>query len=474
MAESWATFGIDLHLELAGKRVLAGLETAVRDAVRTGRLHPGSELPSSRVLALDLGIARNTVSEAYTQLVAEGWLTARRGSGTRVTRRDPASRPSAALPLAAADPSRPRFDLRTGMPDPALFPRTGWLAASRRALSSAPNQALGYTDPRGRGELRRALAEYLARSRGVHADPELIVICSGFTQGLGLLCRVLHSRGATRLAVEAYGLPLHREVAVASGLALKPLPVDNDGVMLDQAGDAEAMLLTPAHQFPLGVVLGPERRHETVGWARAGGHLVIEDDYDGEFRYDRQPVGALQALDPDHVVYAGSASKSLAPGLRLGWLVVPPHLIDDVTSAKRLADVHSSTLDQLALAEFIASGAYDHHVRRSRLAYRRRRDRLAAALRQNAPQVHITGIAAGLHALLELPPGSIEDDLVTRAARQGIAVEGLQAYRCGEAEHVPAIVVGYAAPPQHALTNAIARLCAILNNTAPDPRDTAP
>jgi len=191
---------------------------------------------------------------------------------------------------------------------------------------------------------------------------------------------------------------------------------------------------------------------------------VIEDDYDGEFRYDRQPVGALQALAPDHVVYAGSVSKSLAPGLRLGWLVVPPHLIEDVATAKRLADVHSSTLDQLALAEFITSGAYDHHVRRSRLAYRRRRDRLAGELQQHAPHVRITGIAAGLHALLELPLDCTERDVVTRAARQGIAVEGLETYNRGQDAHVPALVVGYSAPAQHAFTGAIARLCAVLNN----------
>lgn len=464
MAESWATFGVDLHLELAGKRVRAGLETALRDAVRTGRLRPGSELPSSRVLAVDLGIARNTVSEAYAQLVAEGWLTARRGSGTRVTSRDPASAPSTSPPSDTAAPSRPRFDLRAGTPDLASFPRTGWLAASRRALHSAPNHALGYADPRGSRALRRALAEYLARARGVQADPELIVICSGFTQGLGLLCRVLRSRGASRLAVEAYGLPVHREVAESTGLALEPVPVDTDGVMVDRAGDADAMLVTPAHQFPLGVALGPDRRHEAVAWARDGARLVIEDDYDGEFRYDRQPVGALQALAPDHVVYAGSVSKSLAPGLRLGWLVVPPHLIEDVATAKRLADVHSSTLDQLALAEFITSGAYDHHVRRSRLAYRRRRDRLAGELQQHAPHVRIIGIAAGLHALLELPLDCTERDVVTRAARQGIAVEGLETYNRGQDAHVPALVVGYSAPAQHAFTGAIARLCAVLNN----------
>jgi GntR family transcriptional regulator / MocR family aminotransferase len=438
----------------------------LRDAVRTGRLHPGSRVPSSRALAEDLGIARNTVADAYGQLVAEGWLTARRGSGTRVVDRNPATETVASMPAAVEDRTYTRFNLRAGSPDLASFPRTGWLAASRRALHAAPNDALGYSDPRGRTILRRALADYLSRARGVHADPELIVVCSGFTQGLGLLCQVLRARGATTLAVEAYGQPSHRRVAVAARLGLRALAVDTRGATLSQAGGADAVLLTPAHQFPLGVVLGPDRRDEAVRWARLGGSLVIEDDYDGEFRYDRQPVGALQALAPDHVVYAGSASKSLAPGLRLGWLVLPPDLIDDVTAAKELADGQSSTLDQLTLAEFITSGAYDHHVRRCRLAYRARRDRLAGALRQQAPHVRVTGVAAGLHVVLELPAGQNEDEVVARAASRGLAIEGLQTYNGTDQQHFPALVVGYGAPPQHAFTGAVARLCAVLNDRA--------
>jgi GntR family transcriptional regulator/MocR family aminotransferase len=415
---------------------------------------------------MDLGIARNTVVDAYGQLVAEGWLTARRGSGTRVTDRYAAPGPVASLPAAVEDRTHARFNLRAGSPDLASFPRTGWLAASRRALSAAPNEALGYSDPRGRAELRRALADYLSRARGVHADPELIVVCSGFTQGLGLLCQVLRSRGATTLAVEAYGQPSHRRVAMGAGLGLSALAVDSLGARLDQAGEADAVLLTPAHQFPLGVVLGPDRRNEAVRWARTHGGLVIEDDYDGEFGYHRQPVGALQALASDHVVYAGSASKSLAPGLRLGWLVLPPDFMDDVTAAKELADGQSSSIDQLALAEFIVSGSYDHHVRRCRLAYRRRRDRLAEALRQEAPHVRITGVAAGLHALLELPCGQNEHEVVARAASHGLAIEGLQAYNATDQQRSPALVVGYGAPPQHAFTGAVARLCAVLNYPA--------
>jgi len=241
------------------------------------------------------------------------------------------------------------------------------------------------------------------------------------------------------------------------------VPVDPDGAVLGDLGGADALLLTPTHQFPLGVPLAPARRRRAADWASSAGAVIIEDDYDGELRYDRQAVGALQALAPEHVVYAGTASKSLAPGLRLGWLVLPSRMVDEVAAVKAAAGRLSSSLDQLTLAEFIASGAYDRQVRRVRLAYRRRRDRLVAALRASAPQVQVTGIAAGLHAVLRLPPGADEDGLVARAARHGLAVEPLGAYRMpGQDGGGPALVVGYATPPSHAYSTAVARLCAVL------------
>jgi GntR family transcriptional regulator/MocR family aminotransferase len=397
--------------------------------------------------------------------VAEGWLTARRGSGTTVADRavsaNQVSEPDLPGPAERARP--PRYDLRPGSPDLSLFPRPGWLAAARRAVNSAPSAALGYADPRGRPELRAALAGYLARARGVQADPDRIVICGGFTQGLALLSQVLRARGVTTLAIEACGQPSYRDQVRASGLALALLPVDEAGAATGQLPGtaAGAVLLTPAHQFPLGAVLAPRRRTQAIGWARGTGGVIIEDDYDGEFRYDRQPVGAMQALAPGHVVYAGSASKSLAPGLRLGWLVLPTGLAGEVAAARALADRQGSAFDQLTLAEFIGSGQYDRQVRRARLAYRRRRDRLAATLRQ-APRLRVTGIAAGLHALLELPPGSAEDDLVARAARRGLAVEGLGPYCAPGHPRGPALVIGYGTPPEHAFTGALARLCAVL------------
>jgi GntR family transcriptional regulator / MocR family aminotransferase len=461
MSSAWATSGIDLHLDPAGPRVRAGLENALRTAVQTGRLGPGARLPSSRVLARDLGIARNTAANAYGQLVAEGWLTARQGSGTRVADRAAEVTPQPARP--GRGQGRVRYDLRPGSPDLSAFPRADWIGAARRALNAAPDEALGYSDPRGRPELRASLAAHLARTRGVRATADGLVVCSGFAQGFGLLCRVLCARGATTLAVEEYCLPAHRDAAIAHGLSLRILPVDGDGAMTTQLGDADAVLLTPAHQFPLGVTLAADRRTAAVDWAIRTGGLIIEDDYDGEFRYDRQPVGAMQALAPEHVAYAGTASKTLAPGLRLGWLALPGYLHADVIATKALTDPQTSVLDQITLSQFIVSGAFDRHVRRSRLAYRRRRDRLAAALERHAPRARISGIAAGLHALVELPAGHEEHDVVTRARRHGLAVEGLHVYAAGpERRHTPALVAGYATPPEHAFTATLERLCAVL------------
>jgi GntR family transcriptional regulator / MocR family aminotransferase len=460
MKKTWANFGIDLHLDLPASRVRAGLENALRGAVRDGRLPPGARLPPSRTLAADLGIARNSVADAYGQLVAEGWLTARTGSGTWVTPRTVRPRPApAAVPEAIAPP---RYDLRPGVPDLGAFPRRAWLAAARAALAAAPDHVLGYPDPRGLPQLRAALAGYLARARGVSVTGDRIVVCSGSGHGLALICQALKARGATAVGVENYGHQAHRRIGEAHGLRLRALPVDGHGAVPDGLGPVAAVVLTPAHQFPLGVTLAPQRRRAVIEWAAASGGLVVEDDYDGEFRYDRQPVGAMQALAPDHVVYAGTASKSLAPGLRLGWLAVPAPLLDEVIAAKEAAGAHASALDQLALAELIGSGGYDRQIRHARLAYRRRRDRLAAAVRRHAPAVEVTGIAAGLHAVLRLPGDQGEDDMVASAAAHGLAIEGLTSFHAGGASHGPALVIGYGRPPDHAFTTALARLGAAL------------
>ncbi|MFD7066449.1 PLP-dependent aminotransferase family protein [Streptomyces sp. NPDC059913] len=470
MTESWATFGADLHLDTTGSTGLrAGLMHALREAVRTGRLAPGTRLPSSRSLAADLGMARNTVADAYAELVAEGWLTARQGSGTRVAARSEPRRSATRVVRARPVGARPVHNLRSGSPDLATFPRTEWLKAARRALAAAPHDAFGYGDPRGRIELRTVLADYLARARGVHADPERIMICAGFAQALRLMGDVLRKRRVRDVAVESYGLFLHRDLLRDSGLRLPCLPVDGFGARTGELAGMRgvgAVLMTPAHQFPTGVPLHPDRRAAAVDWARATGGLILEDDYDGEFRYDRQPVGALQGLDPESVVHLGTTSKSLAPGLRLGWLVMPERLVGEVCEAKGVSDWSSSALDQLTLAEFIASGAYDRHVRAMRLRYRRRRDQLVAALAERAPHARVSGIAAGLHAVIELPPGA-EPAALRAAAWQGLALEGLSRFRHPDAEpERDALVIGYGTPTDSAWAGALDALCRVL---PPDP-----
>ncbi|POX40875.1 GntR family transcriptional regulator [Streptomyces sp. Ru73] len=475
MSDSWADFGPDLYLDLPrtqGKR--AALVHALRDAARTGRLAPGTRLPSSRTLAADLGLARNTVAEAYAELVAEGWLTARQGSGTRVAERvarrpaAPAAARTRAQPPAAPPP--PAYDLTAGTPDVSAFPRTAWLAAARTALTAAPAEAFGYGTPAGRPELRAVLADYLARARGVHAHPDRIVLCTGFMQGLALLARLLRQSGAREAAVESYGLPFHRDVLARAGLRPVPLPVDAHGARTDTLAARPgpgAVLLTPAHQFPTGVPLHPDRRAAAVDWARRTGGLVLEDDYDGEFRYDGRQVGALQSLDPDHVVYLGTASKSLAPALRLSWLVLPERLVAPLLALKGTGEWQTAGLDQLTLAEFLSGGAYDRHVRTMRLRYRRRRDQLTAALAAHAPHIRVTGLAAGLHAVIGLPPGT-EPATLEAARREGLAVEGLAAFtapgqpagaeRTRPAELRDALVVGYGHPPDHAFSGALGAL----------------
>ncbi|MFD4698402.1 MocR-like pyridoxine biosynthesis transcription factor PdxR [Streptomyces niveus] len=484
MTESWAnasgerrvtavTVGADLHLELRGPGLRTGLMDALREAVRTGRLTPGTRLPSSRTLAADLGMARNTVADAYAELVAEGWLTARQGSGTRVARRAAPRTPAPSGPPARPVHRRPTHNLRAGTPDLGSFPRAEWLAASRRALTAAPNEALDYGDQLGRVELRTVLADYLARTRGVYADPERVVLCSGFVHGLALMAQVLAARrGRTRavVGVESYGLDFHRDILTAAGLRTPALALDELGTRTEEliSGQGElrgidAVLTTPAHQFPTGAALHPDRRAAMVDWARGAGGLILEDDYDGEFRYDRQPVGALQGLDPERVVYLGTASKSLAPGLRLAWMVLPKALVGEVVEAKGDVATVPSALDQLTLAEFIASGAYDRHVRSMRLRYRRRRDQLVEALAERAPECRVTGISAGLHAVVELPPGTDERTMIEAAAWQGLGIQGLSSFRHPSvAPGRDALVIGYGAPTDSAWTGALDALCRVL------------
>jgi GntR family transcriptional regulator/MocR family aminotransferase len=308
-----------------------------------------------------------------------------------------------------------RADLSYGRADVSSFPRAAWLRAIRGALAEAPNELFGYLPGRGVPQLRTAIADYLNRVRGTLAQPDHVVICTGYAQGIALLLGVLAAGGARRLALED---PSSRDDALltarAAGLEVVGVPVDQHGIRVDLLREtgADIVILTPSHQWPTGSVLSAENRTAVLSWAASRGAIVIEDDYDTEYRYDRTPAGALQGLAPDRVVYAGSASKTLAPGLRLGWLVLPGHLAEPMAAAKIAADRGSAALEQLALADLLTRGDFDRHLRRMRPVYRRRRDALLAALDRRLPWLQPAGISAGLHLVTWLPPHVDEATMV--------------------------------------------------------------
>jgi GntR family transcriptional regulator/MocR family aminotransferase len=426
----------------------------VRSGIRSGRLAPGTRLPGTRELARELGVSRGVAVEAYAQLTAEGYLTTARGAGSVVAAgATPAPSPLADAParLVPAVGPHPAYHFHPGIPDLAAFPRAAWQRSLRAALRSAPDAALGYGPVTGAEPLRESLAHYLGRARGVVAEPQRVVVTSGLTQGLALICRLLRARGARRVAMEDPGFLEHRMVVRHHGLEAVPVRVDDQGLQTAELErlDADAVVVTPAHQAPLGVVLAPERRTALLAWAQRRDALVFEDDYDAEYRYDRGPIGALQGLAPDRVVYAGSASKVLAPGVRLGWLVAPAGLVDELAREKRLDDVGSPVLDQLALADFLARGELDRHLRRMRPHYRQRRDALAAALAERLPQVRLGGIAAGLHAVALLPWETDEAALVAAARQRGVILHPLGDARFHTRSGPPGLWLGYGnlAPP---------------------------
>ncbi|MEV7044020.1 PLP-dependent aminotransferase family protein [Amycolatopsis sp. NPDC051061] len=454
--------GIDLHLDVSGGGPRArSIEAALREAVTSGRLPAGTRLPGTRGLADDLGIARGTVVAAYAQLVAEGWLVSATGSGTRVA--------DVALPPAArAVPVRPVIDLRPGRPDLSLFPHARWSAAVKRSLAAATAGSLDYGDPAGSRALREAVATYVSRARGVRAEPEAVVITSGFTHALAVLSRALRDAGAHTIATEDPGLAHHRRLIHGAGLSTAPLRVGPDGAdPADLPSRAGAVLLTPAHQHPRGVVLSREARTAFLAWADEHDGFVVEDDYDGEFRYDRHAAGALQALDPERVVFAGSASKALAPGLRLGWLVVPPRLRIPVLDALAATGATVGAPGQLALADLLDRGDYDRHVRRTRQLYRKRRTELATRLAE-LTDVPLDGVPAGLHALLPLASAQEERRIVDAGLGAGLQLASLHAagYWHSAARAKAGLIIGYGTPPQHAWRPALDALTEVLRGAA--------
>lgn len=417
------------------------LERSLREGIRSGRLRGGMRLPSTRTLALELGISRGVVTEAYGQLGAEGYLETRQGAATQVATAVRASAPHS--PARSLLPSF-TYHFHPGVPDLAGFPRASWLRSLRSAWRESPLDAIGYGDPRGVPELREALADYLGRVRGAAAEPENMVMCTGFMQGFSLLCRLLHSQGVEAIGMEDPGWQVHRLIAEQAGLRTVPVPVDDDGLCVDALVEADvaAVLVTPAHQFPTGCVLSRERRVALVDWAESGERLIVEDDFDAEYRYDRVAVGALQGLAPERVLYIGSASKRLAPGMRLGWMLVPSWLAWDLVAAKAIEDGGSEVVGQLALCDFIARGELDRHVRRMRLRYQQRHDALLSTLARHLPEARPGGAAAGLYELVELPEGVSEPALLAAAAARGVGMEGLAWHRFSP-DGAPGVLLGF-------------------------------
>ena len=458
---------VDLLVDLRqddGRPLRERLERELRDAVRCGRLAPSTALPSTRALAAQLGVSRGVIVEAYAQLVAEGYLSARQGAATVVAPR-PRAGAGLTTPAAGGWPSPPpRFDFRYGTPDLSAFPRAAWQASSARAMRAASDAQLGYGDARGALELREVLAAYLGRVRGVVADPRLLHISGGTRQALGFVWRLLRDGGAKRVGIEDPGWSAQRDSSLGAGLEVVAIPVDEHGLQITDlaALDIDAVVLTPAHQCPTGALLAPERRAALLDWARARRAWIVEDDYDAEYRYDRQPVGALQGMDPDRVLYAGSVSKTLAPALRLGWIVLPSALAEAASRRQATVDRGQPVLTQLTLADLIARGELDRHLRRTRRRYRDRRDALVAAVTRELPGARIEGIAAGLHALVRLPAGCDERATVSAALERGIALEGLEDFARAPGSSSPGLVLGYGNLTEPAIARGIAELAGAL------------
>jgi GntR family transcriptional regulator / MocR family aminotransferase len=441
----------------------AQIEEHLRQAIRTGALKPGARVPSTRDLARQLGVSRGLVVNAYAQLGAEGYLVVRQGALPRVA--DAVASEAADVEEAPA-PAAPRYDFRPSLPDVSMFPRDAWLRCVRKALAEMTDADLRYGDPRGAAPLRAALADYLGRVRGVVATPGRFVVTTGYRQSEHLVCHALAGRGAKRIALEDPGHPEQRLTVTRAGLEPVMIEVDEGGMRIDQLerADVDAVILTPTHQSPVGVPLSGERRAALLEWLRSRDAIALEDDYDAEYRYDRAAVGALQGLEPERVVYAGTVSKTLVPALRIGWLAVPSRLLDAIADEKRLADRTTAQIDQHALAHFLGGGELDRHLRRMRVRYRSRRDALVAALEEELPEARVEGIAAGLHATVVLPEGDDERAIADEAARRRVAIEVMGDYRTTGAGP-PTLLLGYGQIAEPSIRPGVAALAEAVRAT---------
>jgi GntR family transcriptional regulator/MocR family aminotransferase len=436
----------------------AQLERELRAAIRSGRLRSGAKLPASRLLAEELDVSRGVVVEAYSQLIAEGYLVARPGDGTRIADGLAQQPPAPRAPSGLAP--RIRYDLSSGVPDLSFFPRREWQSATVTALRDLPDAALSYGSRRGLRQLRTALADYLGRVRAVVADQERVFICAGASHGMAILWHTLRQRGARRIAVEDPCWSALPDTIAHAGLEAVPVAVDNRGLDVAHLDglDVDAVVLSPAHQYPTGAVLAPERRTDLIAWARRRGTLIVEDDYDAEYRYDRDPIAALQGLAPEHVAYVGTATKTLAPGVRLGWVLVPSHLVGEMAVQHGVARAVPSVLMQAAYATLLERGEIDRHLRRTRREYHSRRNVLIDAVTERLPDVSVEGAAAGLHVIAWLPAGSDESAIADAAAQRGVAVLTLHQDCSVTAPRGPALLLGYGLVSKPAIPRAVEQL----------------
>jgi GntR family transcriptional regulator/MocR family aminotransferase len=450
---------MEIHLAVDRSEPLrAQLERELRAAIRGGRMRAGSKLPPSRLLAEALGVSRGVVVEAYSQLAAEGYLVARAGDGTRIAeglaRRPPVARASA--PTAR----RISYDLRPGVPDLSLFPRREWQAAMSAAMRDLPDAALGYEPRGGLRQLRLALSDYLGRVRAVVCEPEQVLIASGAAQALRVVCETLRARGARRVAVEDPGTPVIYSTIERAGLQVVPIWVDEHGLdtaRLDSA-QVDAVVLTPAHQYPTGAVLAPDRRARVIEWARQHRILVVEYESDAEYRYNCEPIPSLQGAVPDQVIYIGTANTTLAPAVQLAWLVVPDHLVGEMAAEHDVAHAAPSVLTQATYARLLERGTIDRHLRCVRRGYQARRDAMVQALAHHVPQATIGGAALGLHVIAWLPTGAEEAQISKHAANRGIALHTLHHHAMVTAPRPPALLLGYGLLAEPAIRRAVEQL----------------
>jgi GntR family transcriptional regulator/MocR family aminotransferase len=469
------------------------LYEGLREAILSGRLRPGVRLPSTRVLAKDLGASRNTVLAAFGQLLAEGYLEGRVGAGTTVARTLPETllraRPETAW--TARPGRRPRLSrrgalllgargglaggaitahpFRPGLPGLDAFPFELWTRLVARRWRRVPRQLLDYGDPAGYGPLREAIATYLGEARAVRCEASQVIVVTGAQQAVDLAARVLLDPGDTAW-VEDPGYQGARGALVAAGIRLAPVPVDAEGLDVGRgardAPGARLVYVTPSHQYPLGVTMSLQRRLALLEWASASGAWILEDDYDSEYRYAGRPLAALQGLDAaGRVIYAGTFSKVLFPALRLGYLVVPPDLVDAFVAARALADRHSPSVTQAALADFIDGGHFARHVRRTRALYAERQAALVGAARRAlGGLLEVAPAEAGMHLMGWLPE-SVDDRAATRAAlAHEVDAPPLSAYRARPARRGErgGLMLGYAAYTPREIDEACGRLGAAL------------